>query len=1362
MASSRESSPEIASSLTPQLTPTSKVKALLATFSDNSDEEEVGLTTARDRLKIALKKQPTTTHDTTRSNVSTTETESEDDEDVVRPKGRMAARMLARETSPEMENDATSDKEGPRPRKSRSPELASQHSEESEASAAPASRKRKVRIARRSISTPSVRDRSESPELFVSPAPPQPRLSTPAIDDSGSDLELPDAGNSRFQALVARKKQERAKREAKEVEIEARKQAERRKQTAMFQDEEDLVDHDVERRLTQSNPPTRKASKKALEDIHRETQRLSRSVQLTHAPITKKKYTVADFTKRFTFKQPILAEEKPNSDPIVSTSSPARHFSSDGENHGTPPSSPPSPSNSTKVTEASDTLQVVERPEKEFPVVEVSQRMEKGKGKAVEVAATEQSQSKYAFAQRPVKIYPSKFLKKASSRIEDSDSDLEIVTKSPAAKAQKLDSIFDRVPKKQAQQSHSLHVMRTLAHIGSPDKRNVGRKKKLAMTATELEFSLNQRRIQQARLAREEKLQALKDKGIHIPTAEERVKEQVDVEDLLERARRNNEEIKQREKAAARRERKANGEVDPLGDSSDDEDWEEGKQGSAGDPSRLEDDGDASDEDEEMASDEEDSEEELGLDQDGEDEEGKNSMFDKEADETDDDEAQGKLSADEDIAEGRDVEEDEEEVVIQLKNTRGRKNNIISDDEDEVAEMETPVVPRIESPLQLLSGSPGVPNSVLRSATKTFIPGLTVAGPAGLGLTQIFAGTMDQSQADDDEETPSAPTPGPRAAESMSFLRRLPAPELPPFVPTPVQDTQDAEMQSQLEPACIPESQPMDSQMDTQSQDLDLGFSQSQMHQFDSLVEPMSSQQSDFFKTTQDVGYQHRTPIAGRYVNLPPSTMDTVVIGQDAMSEAIFETPVVKKKGKLRRRVQVAAFSDEENEEPKAATVGEDDFEISANAFDVMRKAIKKKVIAEEFDKKKSNAKEMVHEQAEESEDEYAGLGGASDDDSVDEEDELVKEMIDDEGGKHVDESKLAAFFADRERENDEKQVEKLYNDITKGMLRRKRGADYDLSDSDDGGEARRRMKRKEFAKMRKALLADERIGKIAENPKSQAFLRAIEDRGSEDEMDFLEDLNEQEETSDSQSQSQDASDSQQRIPDSQPDGSMGPPKRKASDDATIRPPPHLRRTKLGKKPSNISEIRESLSSLIEEPNAMLAPLQSDSESEHELEIEGTPDDLGPAKEKNKENRNPFALRRTNVPIIDRISLKRQSSSSLSSNTRLAFSAASSTAGFKVPALLRRATTNSSITSETSNSSVSGVMSATERMAGGVGSGGIKRGGGKNSGVHYFARETERRAAVVKTEMRREQKRVKGAEARRKVVGGIFGGGKFD
>lgn len=49
------------------------------------------------------------------------------------------------------------------------------------------------------------------------------------------------------------------------------------------------------------------------------------------------------------------------------------------------------------------------------------------------------------------------------------------------------------------------------------------------------------------------------------------------------------------------------------------------------------------------------------------------------------------------------------------------------------------------------------------------------------------------------------------------------------------------------------------------------------------------------------------------------------------------------------------------------------------------------------------------------------------------------------------------------------------------GGLRKRRGTELDLSDSDDDEEARRRMKRRKEMKLRKALLADEHIEKIGE-----------------------------------------------------------------------------------------------------------------------------------------------------------------------------------------------------------------------------------------------------------------------------------------
>ena len=629
-----------------------------------------------------------------------------------------------------------------------------------------------------------------------------------------------------------------------------------------------------------------------------------------------------------------------------------------------------------------------------------------------------------------------------STHLEDSDSDLEIVkTSTQDVRMRRLDAIFDRIPEKQAKESHSLQALKMLAHLTSPGKQNIWRNKKSSMTNSEMQMLLQQKARQQAAWEREEKLQALRDKGYHIQTAEEREKEMIEVENLITKARREAAEITQREKAAAKKERKARGEADPLEDSSDDEDWEEEKENLAEQLSGSDDEeglrdgaSDASGEDEE--DDEQDDEEddveedeendEMALDRDEAETKAMKTMFDNEADETEDDEAEAdaSLPMDEDMFDvsiGPDEQDgDDEEDALRLNNNhrRSRKSIVISDEEDDEDArpiMDTPVAPRTVSPKHLHADSPIAPNSVLRSATKTFIPGVTVAGSAGLGLTQIFAGTMDESQIDVSPiHAGSMMSPGfGRQNESIAFFKQFPAPDLPPFLPTmpSIEDnSQDIVIDSQAANIPVLETQGLDDR----SQAIQLGFSQSQIHGFDSLVDPMASQMSELPDATQDVGFQHMTPISGRFVDAPPSTVETVVMAPTAVHETLDETPIVKKKGKLRRRAQVAALSDDEDAGKPAAESApqEDEFDISANLFDVMRKASKKNIEAGEFDKKKSEAKRMVNEQAEESEDEYAGLGGASDDESGSEDDELVKEMIDDEAGKDANERELAAFFA--------------------------------------------------------------------------------------------------------------------------------------------------------------------------------------------------------------------------------------------------------------------------------------------------------------------------------------------------------------
>lgn len=339
---------------------------------------------------------------------------------------------------------------------------------------------------------------------------------------------------------------------------------------------------------------------------------------------------------------------------------------------------------------------------------------------------------------------------------------------------------------------------------------------------------------------------------------------------------------------------------------------------------------------------------------------------------------------------------------------------------------------------------------------------------------------------------------------------------------------------------------------------------------------------------------------------------------------------------------------------------------------------------------------------------------------------------------------------SDKERATDEKAVEKLFKDINNGLLRRKRGAEFELSDSEDDVEARQRAKRREFAKMRKALLENENLGKIAENPKKLAFLRAIEDRDDDENLVFLDDAPED--------SSQPLPDTQE-IPNSQtinilPDSQPIKRKRPLEESTANRPTPAARRTKSSKKPSTLAEIRDSVSFLLEDPNFLpLQPLDSS--------------DIEEEAAKHTTTTDPFGARpHTTAPIIDRISLKRAESSSLSTSaSRLAFHDPSSGAngpGFKVPSLLRRATTLATSEDRHGISTTTGTTATTERAAGGGEQGEfVKRGGGKRSSVMGFAREVERRAVVEGVERRREEGRAmvrKGARG----LGGLVGVGGWE
>ncbi|KAG8168478.1 hypothetical protein KVR01_001227 [Diaporthe batatas] len=1362
---------------------------------------------------------------------------SDSEDDIVRPRGRLASRMQGVDksaeqvTTPAMEEPAAAAAAATgmhqASRDAEDSEMADGGADDEEGGVSVRPRKIRQRQRRRSktpgsdVASPQ---REASPGLFVTPSK-SPTSAQPSsqAEDSGSDAEVPVLKSNRFQALVEKKRQERLAREAEE----ARKREARAAAAAeeLGDDNEDDVsdisDDEGGRKLTQTQKaktrPSRQASKKALEEMNRETQRMQRAMQLAHEAKTKKKIPKATLFERFNFNPGgPAAKDKLQSSSRPQTPTSAKSTDAEMRDQETPPSSPParvedvlgkdlvglqSQAGATVPQPTTTGKEQAEENDDDFPDLMDMQAfarkpVDKGKGKAQTPELDTKRPSK---RQVRIKLPPMQAnrvdLGSGSNQDSGDDDDLVILDE----KRSKLDALFDRAPKDKTKESRSLYALRQLAHLNSPERKAHRKNDRAAMTPGELQAFLNQRARDQARLEKERRMEMLKAKGIHIQTEEERERDREQIEDMVARARREAEEIMAREREDAKKEKRSSDNADPLAwdDSASDDDYVDGENQNAAEVELSG--SEVDDEDEDMvdgdAADEED-DDAGGHDRNNEDSAARPFVDDDaEEDSASEGSSSGVSFVDPDEEEERhrwgasDEEADEAPAFVQARRPRKptaivpdeadeekdglpallrarrqkRHTAIISDDEDG-SDVEATLKPSTHNSLMTPapksrtvditpapnSASPEVPKSVLRSANKTFIPGLPVnaGGPAGLGLTQIFAGTMESQAAAPFEGSPSQPMPTFDNFPDSQFSQR-------------VTDSADGMV---LDSQPVPATQQNETQAGDESQ-IQFNFTQSQTHGLDSLLrDDIMTQASDMMNPSQDDGFQDWTPLKERFVEPPSATADTVAHDASQTADLSHQSPLVQKRGRLIRKAAVASDSEEEDEVADSIA--------KPTAFNVLQDAAakeKKRKAREDFMKKKSKAKEMVEEQAEESEDEYAGLGGVDGEDSDDDDAASVHEMIDDQTqNNQADGVALAKFYADRAREDDEKQVDKLFKDITTGMLRRKRGAgEFDLDDEDDGGEARRRMKRRQFAKMQKALFADERISKVAENPRNQAFMRTIEDIGSDEEMDFLyepapaDSKDSQEESQDNQPQG-----AASVVPDSQPAaiGSMAAPPKRA--------PAAERRTKPAKKPSNIGEIRETLSNLLDEPsgNSIISATDFGSDSEEEGAGAGGEDDT---ESSNKENANPRRRARHAGQVVDRISLKRQGSSNVSNASagggggRLAFAApnSSGSGGFKVPALLRRATTNSLIStgSSASTSGASGKGGAGGGAGGGFGEDAkIKTKAGKRSGISYLARENDRRKAVDEAEKRREQRKFRAVEGRSKVVGGLFGAGKFE
>lgn len=815
--------------------------------------------------------------------------------------------------------------------------------------------------------------RSPSPGLFVSsPIRPSPsKVNTETNNDSESDNDLPPVKSDRFKALVERKRQERLAREAADDARRAGRQEQQEKLASELAEldsdgnDSSITDDEGGRNLTQQARPTRKAGKKAIEEMSRETQRMARNMQLAHEAKTRKKITTASLFERFNFKPPggahLLLAPQANSSSRQSTPL----TDADIKDAATPPSSPPASAKKNNGQGDGVDVQMAVTSDDDLPSLEDvtnSSPLKLDKSKAPIISVDEPEVLAPQVKRRVRVILPVPTVNLA--RV-DSDDDLEVTTTTK----DKINAMFDSIPCKRAQESQSMQALRALAHVRSPGKEQRHKDEPVGMTRGELQASLYQKARQQAKLERDRRIDMLKAQGAVIETAEERERNRQDVEDILAKAREEGQKIMEEERAAAKKERKENGEVDPLAwDDSDDEEYEEGADDADGEVSAVELSGSEEEDDDDEEGDDE-TEAVAGA-----------ALFETEAEDAESEDG---------LNDQNEAESDGEDVGTPIVNRRRARKQmaVLSDDEADAAVEATP---KPKSTTQMTPGrpamvSPVAPTSVLRSAKKNFIPGLPVHGAAGLGLTQIFAGTMDDSQ--------MSATNGP--TQSM----------MPDFDAFP-----DSNFSATME-------EPVDVIMDTQrdetqrtTQGVQLHMSQTQMHGLDSLLRDSPyTQMSEIVEPSQDGGLQEHTPLKQRFVDPPFSTIETVPVDQP--EDGPQDSPLVRK-GRLRRRMDMSQGIDNSTvpvSPVKRGVVGD------AEAFTLLKdgaEQVKRKEEVNDFNRKKSKAKEMVQEQAEESEDEYAGLGGADGEDSDNDSDGSMQEMIDDATANNADGRKLAAFYA--------------------------------------------------------------------------------------------------------------------------------------------------------------------------------------------------------------------------------------------------------------------------------------------------------------------------------------------------------------
>lgn len=158
----------------------------------------------------------------------------------------------------------------------------------------------------------------------------------------------------------------------------------------------------------------------------------------------------------------------------------------------------------------------------------------------------------------------------------------------------------------------------------------------------------------------------------------------------------------------------------------------------------------------------------------------------------------------------------------------------------------------------------------------------------------------------------------------------------------------------------------------------------------------------------------------------------------------------------------------------------------------IRRKELKARRRRKELERR--GIKNVVEGEAEESEDEWKGIGGL-DEEGSDQANSEDERMIDNNFNLDLNDDEVRKKFMEQYQIKDRKELEKLIDDIKNHKLnKRARANRFDIELSDEEDELLMAYRRQKLQEQKQRLLANQKLMKLALNDKSKAFFESIQD----------------------------------------------------------------------------------------------------------------------------------------------------------------------------------------------------------------------------------------------------------------------------